>query len=578
MDSLSEIIIKPDELSCEKIKTLIHDLQVRLVDLEHIKAEKDSGKGRIHEFKNKYSDLYHFVPVGYFIIDEHGLIKDVNLAGASLLSSERSFIIKTPITNYLFWKDRSKYQEHIKNLYKSDEPLICEVRIMRPDGSRSFVRLESFAVKDKKGALKYFRTMICTERRRSEDSVEKVLRIFRVINNTRSVLLSADNESKLIINICRILVDKGGYCMSRIAFINPDNQELQIAAQWGEKENIPKKIKCLPENYCPSSAAVKSNSSYILRDILASPALGPWRSHAVFHGYAASIAIPLSTNGKMIGTLCIYAREPDSFGTEESSLIEIFSENLSHGISLLREKNKRKKAEDDLLNYYNKLEDMVYDRTLELKQALDEKEILLREIHHRVKNNMQVVSSLIGIQEEQIKDKDIKKMFHESQNRIMVMALIHENLYLSDSFEQVEMNHYITGVATALLQTYGADGRIDLETDIKKILLNIDKAVPCGLIINELMSNSLKYAFPDKKKGRIRITAFINDQQLIELSVSDNGTGIPDKTNLYEGKTLGFKLISGLVENQLKGKISINSNKGTCFNICFSPRINKKRI
>ncbi|QTA81365.1 Histidin kinase, PAS and GAF domains-containing [Desulfonema limicola] len=579
MDSLWELIKKKDVLGYEEIKILIHDLQVRLIDIERSKVlEKNSQKARIYEFQNKYSDLYQFVPVGYFIIDKKGFIKDANLSGTGILGSEKNFVIKTSLANYLFWKDRGKYQEHIKNLLKSSEPGICEVRLMRPDGSRSFVKLETIAVKDKKGSLKYFRTMICTERRREEDSVEKVLRIYRVINKVRPVLLSADNENDLVKNICRIIVDEGGYCMSRIDFIDPGSQKLQIAAQWGEKDNIPSKIKYLSENYCPSSAAVKTNSSYILRDILASPALGPWRLHAVFHGYAASIAIPLSANGKMTGSLCLYAREPDSFGAEESNLIEIFAENLSHGISLLREKNKRIKAEYDLQNYYNKLEEIVYERTLKLKQAIDEKEILLREIHHRVKNNMQVVSSLISIQEDQIADQDIKKMFRESQGRIMTMAMIHENLYLSDSIDQVELNQYFTGVASALLQTYGACEKITLETDIKDIFLNIDQAVPCGLIINELISNSLKYAFPGKKKGIIQITAFINDNQLIEISVSDNGIGIPDNIDLYKSRTLGFKLIKGLAENQLKGIVSMSAVKGTCCCICFSPKKDKKRI
>lgn len=583
MEYLLEILKKSDAFSPGKIKKLIYDLQVCLVDMENADAEnadpeKSVDKGRIHQFKNKYSDMYHFVPIGYLIFDKQGFIKEANLSESSILGSQMNFLTNTPLAHYLFWKDRNKFGAYINDLLNSPQPLRCEVRFLRPDGSRNFARLESIPVKNSKGKLNHFRAIICTERKKDKDKVEKILRIYRVVNKTRTVLFKANKESELAQEICRILVDEGGFCLAQINFLNYDNK-LEIMGQWGEKDDLPKEFKTLPKNCCPSSAAVKNNSSFILRDILASPELGPWRSHAVFHGYAACIALPLSINGKITGSLCIYAREPDSFGTEEAVLIEIFAENLSHGISHLREKKKRIKAETDLLKYHNKLEDMVYDRTQELKYALDEKEVLLREIHHRVKNNMQIISSLISIQEDQILDKKIKKMFRENQNRIMVMALIHDNLYLSDSLEKIEMNQYITGVAGALLQIYNAGSRVELKTEINNIFLDIDQAVPCGLIINELLSNSLKYAFPGNTKGKIEIKALINSKKLIQLTLCDNGTGIPGHINLHNPKSLGFQLIRGLVVNQLKGSIDINTNNGSCFCICFSPMKNhRKRI
>jgi PAS domain S-box-containing protein len=205
----------------------------------------------------------------------------------------------------------------------------------------------------------------------------------------------------------------------------------------------------------------------------------------------------------------------------------------------------------------------------QIKKSLKEKEVLLREIHHRVKNNMQIVSSLLMLQSQNIEDKKYKDMFIESQNRIYSMALIHEKLYQSESIAEINFKEYINGIVTNIFESYGQKSNIKIDINVENILIKIDYAVPCGLIINELVTNSLKYAFPDGRQGKIQISLKSNDTNMIQLSISDDGIGIPKDLDIRNTKSLGLHLITALAESQLHGEIILNREIGTEFQIIF---------
>ncbi len=206
----------------------------------------------------------------------------------------------------------------------------------------------------------------------------------------------------------------------------------------------------------------------------------------------------------------------------------------------------------------------------QIRESLKEKEVLLREIHHRVKNNLQIVSSLIEHQSEYIKDKNVIDMLTESQNRILSMSLVHEKLYQSKDLSKIDFNEYINDMVAELIQSYEVNGsKITLNMNIENIPMSIDFAIPCGLIINELVTNSLKHAFPPGTQGEINIAFHSTDQNMLELVVSDNGIGIPKDLDFRKTESLGLHLITTLAENQLHGKINLNRSKGTEFQIKF---------
>lgn len=207
-----------------------------------------------------------------------------------------------------------------------------------------------------------------------------------------------------------------------------------------------------------------------------------------------------------------------------------------------------------------------------IKASLKEKEILLKEIHHRVKNNMQVVSSLLRLQSQGIEDEKTLEMFRESQDRVRSMALVHEKLYASQDLSNINFDEYITSLAMYLYQSYKIDRReVQLEIYADGVSLGVNQAVPCGLILNELISNALKHAFPSDRKSKkeIKITLQKREDKEIELIVADNGVGIPPDIHYREVQSLGLRLVTILVEDQLQGKIRLNRSKGTRFHIHF---------
>ncbi|MBU7032267.1 MAG: PAS domain S-box protein [Theionarchaea archaeon] len=201
--------------------------------------------------------------------------------------------------------------------------------------------------------------------------------------------------------------------------------------------------------------------------------------------------------------------------------------------------------------------------------SLQEKEVLLKEIHHRVKNNMQVISSLLNLQSGYIPDESMQEIFKESQNRIKSMALVHEKLYQSRDFTKIDLNEYVRTLVRDLIRSYGQKaGNIMVTIDVETVYLEVDMAIPCGLIINELVSNSLRHGFPGDRRGELHISLHSVGNTLT-LVVKDNGVGFPPGFNYRDTESLGLRLVTILAEDQLHGRIELNQSEGTQFCIMF---------
>jgi PAS domain S-box-containing protein len=217
-------------------------------------------------------------------------------------------------------------------------------------------------------------------------------------------------------------------------------------------------------------------------------------------------------------------------------------------------------------NRYNlcQYQDITESRRAEeqIKSSLTEKEVLLKEIHHRVKNNLQIISSLLNLQSAEIEDTVASQKFRESQDRVKAMALIHERLYQSSDLAKIDFAGYVRNLTGHLLRSYKINAnttRLNLQVD--SVPMNLDVAIPCGLIINELVSNAFKYAFPNGEEGEITVYFAEGDNQTIKLVVQDNGAGIPDELNPEASDSLGLKLVRSLTE-QLGGSITYLSQNG----------------
>jgi PAS domain S-box-containing protein len=234
----------------------------------------------------------------------------------------------------------------------------------------------------------------------------------------------------------------------------------------------------------------------------------------------------------------------------EASAAKVTYRGEPASLAYLRDVTERRKAEE------------------QIKVSLREKEVLLKEVHHRVKNNLQVISSLLSLQAQTVKDDETRRLLEESRNRVKSMAYIHMQLYQSKNFAQIDFAPYVRNLAKNLLESHKKNGeRVSLDVRVEDIFLSLDTAIPCGLIINELVSNALEHAFQNGRDGKI-IVGLRKDGKKNMLVVSDNGVGLPREVDLHNTDTLGLQLVSALVD-QLDGSLKLERGQGTVFRIAF---------
>ncbi|MCB9190129.1 MAG: PAS domain S-box protein [Flavobacteriales bacterium] len=241
----------------------------------------------------------------------------------------------------------------------------------------------------------------------------------------------------------------------------------------------------------------------------------------------------------------------------------ILSANVT--VSLVRDSNNNP-------NYFVAVFEDITERKeyeKQLEESIKEKEVLLKEVHHRVKNNMQVISSILNLQSSYITDENALGIIRESQDRIKSMSFVHESLYQSKTLSEVNFAEYIQNITRNLYHSYGRpEGGIELEFDLDNIYLNLDTSIPCGLIINEVVSNSLKYAFEGRDSGKIRVEFKKKSDEKMKLIISDDGIGLPKDFDIENAESLGLQLVTTLV-TQVSGKLDIDVTNGTSFNIEF---------
>ncbi|MDP3066716.1 MAG: histidine kinase dimerization/phosphoacceptor domain -containing protein [Methanobacteriaceae archaeon] len=209
----------------------------------------------------------------------------------------------------------------------------------------------------------------------------------------------------------------------------------------------------------------------------------------------------------------------------------------------------------------------------QIKKSLEEKELLVKETHHRVKNNLSIISSLLSLQSRYIKDGDTRRMFLESQNRIRAMALIHERLYQSTDLKSINFGGYLEILAPELLSNYNIDKSIKMEIEVIDVRIDVNTAIPLGIILNELVSNSIKHAFPPGRTGTIKISLEKLPNDLLILEISDNGIGLPEDLDMDSAESFGMNIVNTLVR-QLDANLEMKTDKGTVFQIIFRSSFN----
>jgi PAS domain S-box-containing protein len=301
-----------------------------------------------------------------------------------------------------------------------------------------------------------------------------------------------------------------------------------------------------------SQTAANVGQSVLVSEIATAPAWRELRTLAQEDELKVCWSTPIvSAAGATLGVVATYVREHREITHREINVCEQFA----HLASIILE---RKRGEDALKTMNQQLLD-----------SLDEKESLLKEVHHRVKNNLQLISSMLNLQASRITDKSVAELFSESRNRVRSMALVHENLYRAGNFSKISMAEHIETLSASLARAYGLNREsVELVTEVEDILLDLDVAISVGLIINELTSNALKHAFPDGRTGSVRVQLARFDAKRCILTVRDDGIGFPAGFDLANSASMGLQLVQDLAE-QLHGDVAVSNDGGTKFLVSF---------
>ena len=251
------------------------------------------------------------------------------------------------------------------------------------------------------------------------------------------------------------------------------------------------------------------------------------------------------------GTLALNHTEPDAFSDEQVELLKDLAASLEEGFRRM----------DDLT--------ALEQRNQALENSLAEKVVLLKEIHHRVKNNLQVISSLLSLRAGAIEDPVALRSFEDSRAQVESMALIHERLYESDDLARIDCAEYVQALAENVFSSYGVDSdQVRLHVSVVSHTVSVDTAILCGLIVHELVSNALRHAFPDNRQGIVRVESEPLNKTLAWLKVSDNGVGLPAQLDPAKANSLGLRLIGDLAR-QLNSTMEIRRDGGTCFQVHY---------
>ena len=388
---------------------------------------------------------------------------------------------------------------------------------------------------------------------------QRLAQMYAALSRCNEAIVRSASEAELFPLICEAAVTHGGMAMAWVGMADQASGAVTPVAWFGNGTEYLDGIEVSvlgdsPFGRGPTGTSIRENRAIWLDNFQTDPSTEPWHRRAQRFGWAASVGLPLTRDGRAVGALTIYARTADAFDHDGRELLAQMAADISFALDTFGHDARRIGAE------------------AAVRASLHEKEALLKEVHHRVKNNLQVITSLLRLEAGRSSQPDVVAVLAEMQSRVLSMALLHETLYRSDNLALVDLAAYLTQLGHQIVRSLAPAAGVTLQLDVEPIRLDLDQAVPCGLIVNELMSNALKHAFPDGRHGDIRITArLVDGGPALRLSVADAGAGLPADFNEARTRSLGLRLVTDLVR-QLHGTLDISSGYGTTFSLTFTPK------
>ena len=612
------------------VQRLVYELQVHQIELEMQNDELRRTQMELEAARDRYVDLYDFSPAGHLTLDTHGKIVEANLRAGTLLGINRKELIGQSLARFVASDDQNIFHRHCQQVLKTGARQTCEIHLRHKAGASCCVYLESLTVHEEPGHITHWRTALLdiSERKRVEEALLRSEGRFRTmlaqapigiaridsltgqiheVNSTYARIVGRTTEEMRSLdwmsichpddvqadldNMARLNAGEiAGFQMEK-RLVRPDGTvvwiNLTVASIQDEEHAGPHHLAMIEDITTRKEAeeAMRESEQWfhtmadtapVLIWIAGLDKLRMYFNQGWLH-YTGRTLEQERENGWTDGV------HPEDFARCLKTYGEAFDRRepfqmeyrlrkadgqygwlLARGVPRLLQNGK-------FAGYIGICIDLTERKDLEdrLRKAVKEKESLLREVHHRVKNNLQVISSLLNLQAASIKDPQVVQLFRESQTRITSIALLHDTLHRSNDLSCIRMSDYLRTLAGHVFRSYGIDPKaVVLDLLVEDLAFDIDTAMTCGMIVEELLSNSLKHAYAGGRRGRIQIELQAQDEGAYLLQVRDDGVGISKDGVRRNPGSLGLELVN-LLAGKLEGTVELQNGPGTGWRIKF---------
>jgi len=502
------------DVADQNTEQILHELRVHQVQLEMQNEELRWAQEELDASRARYFDLYDLAPVGYCTLSGRGRILEANLTAATLLGVARATLVQQPFSRFILKEDQHLYT--LQELQGPDipGPQEYELRLVKDGGSSFWAHLTIIAAQLAAGQLEYRIVLSDISDRKHAEIRAREQAVF-----TRRILDST---------------------FAHIAILDPQGNIVDVNTAWYR-------------------FAQENNGSELDK-------IGPGTSY--FCSWSTRYGDTTNAAEAFAGIRQVQRGERPSFTIEypchpPNGKYRWFSLQV---LPLVGDTGHVLVSHTDI--------SALKQSEQSLAAALAEKDVLLREVHHRVKNNLAAIIGLLDMQRRMLDNQQGRELLNELSGRVRSMSLIHEKLYQSDNLDRIDFHHYTQALVTHLRTAYGAP-HITCQVDAQGVEMPLDIAVPCGMIINELVTNTLKYAFPKgtpcpEKDGCHMHVSIRQDNNTYTLSVADNGIGLPPEYDWKAASTLGMVLVRMLGCHQLGGEYQLDRLDGTRFTLTFT--------
>ncbi|NVB79773.1 MAG: PAS domain S-box protein [Kofleriaceae bacterium] len=515
------------------------------------------GRGRIMEAEARYRDLYENAPDGYLTVTAEGEITECNTAAATSLGYARGELVGKSLVDLAGEASKPFVEQALVMLANHGSVDVPQLTLHRKSGAERDASLSATAV--------YRGEHVVAARVLVRDITDLVTaeRDHRFQVELGDLLHGSESARAVFVRTTTQVSEYLGLDKCHFAEIEQDTKQVVVHQYARGKKKESDEIVPISSFEAVGLTRLLDGARLVVDDMATDERFARvYEAAYAPREIRAFVAIPLMRGGQCVAYFGAVSATARHWTTRDVSLVQSVAERAWLWSEHLRSLHHLR----DLSHY---LEARVEERTHALVDALTEKEALLKEIHHRVKNNLQVISSMLRLQARRIPMPELRDVFDESQQRIQTIALVHERLYQSRDLSNIGFDDYLKSLVENVMYAQNATDRgVTAITEVTGVSLPIQIAIPCGLIVNELVTNSLKHAFPGDRTGTITVS-MQSEGNKIELSVADDGVGLPANVDPSKAKTLGLDLVYTFAE-QLDATVAVRSARGTAFTLRFA--------